>query len=1143
MSAADTPLMEQISDEFVTRIRRGERPSIEEYQLRYPALAGEIEDILPALEMLEQCRAPQADRSPCKRAMEDEFAPQVIGEYRIIQEVGRGGMGIVYEAQHETMDRRVALKVLPANSSGNKNHLQRFYVEARAAGQLHHSNIVPVFEVGEHDGLHFYAMQFIRGQALDQVIAEIRAIRANGDEQKTRVNQSVAGLSQDLSRDIARSLVLGSAGLNSVAAESEVADRKSTPAAVACGDTVSSQQIASPENVAQIRPANTHIQNSSEWSTVTGDKRQYFHRIAALGIQVAGALEHAHQSRILHRDIKPANLILDTAGTIWVTDFGLAKNEDSDLTRTGDIVGTLRYMAPERFQGESDARSDLYSLGLTLYEMCTLRNAFESTDRASLVHQVTTQTPTAPKLIDPHIPLDLETIVLKCIERDPEQRYRTAAQVQEDLQLFLSDRPIKARRVSTLERLWRICRRNPLPATMATCILGLLICVAVIASWFAVSSRNHAIQLGREKDQSRENLFRAQIEQARAIRRTHERTRRSKALAVLEQARTLLPELHLSRKEHADATLELRNEMIASLANAELQVERVWKVEDGQTDTVAFDADYKRYAQADAYGNIRVRTIDGSGDDIFLKSHGELAWFMEFSPDGNWLVSVHRPTVYEHTIYVWDLRNPGEILFEFHQDRASRLDLEFSPSGDQLAIATFRSGINLYSMTDGSLVRNVPSSFRLSAKIAWKTNDKIVVVPHDENRVEVWSTGESPMELESTETTGIVAAVCWDSNLDRIAVGTSDGRIHIWKSSLAVPPVSLAVHRSAIYDLHFQSRGNLIVSRARDLTIGVTDTSTMTRQIVSEQGLEIVRCGFISNGSRVAFHEDNSFGVWRVPQLPLDVLSSDSAIRRATTVDWHPELPLLARLTETHVEFWNVSNKTLVARLPTELQSDISFSPDGSAFYSCGKDSLKKWDLSCDVTDGLIRSIEFGEPEIVLDDPGLWYNAIQFTHEGNGLIVCSGSPRKRTRTACLLNTQTGKIVTQFEDDNGLSIGWISPDDKWLVARSFREAGARVFDMKTGKSVKVIDPAFKVSTASFHPQGHIFAARDAQNVNFLTTATWDCQRSVAAVARKGRTPQPIRYTPTGNILAVATGPGMIQLLNSRDRPATGGIEIT
>jgi serine/threonine protein kinase len=388
-------LLESLAQDFVERFRRGERPALSEYSKKHPALAAKIRDLFPTLALLEGARPTDTVSHPSQRPVPQTQAPEQLGDYRILREVGRGGMGIVYEAEQGALGRRVALKMLPPQMMLDPRLLQRFRIEARAAAKLHHTNIVPVFGVGEQDGLHYYVMQFIPGQGLDSVLDELASAR----------------------------------------------DRRSEAGPPPC------------RLFSQRGPAH--------WKSV-----------ARIGIQAAEALAYAHAHGTLHRDIKPSNLLLDSEGIVWVTDFGLAKAADGDdLTHTGDLVGTLRYMAPERFKGKTDVRSDVYSLGLTLYEMLTLRPAFDQSESNELLYQVANVEPPPPRKLCPAVPRDLETIVLKAIAYHPRCRYQSASELADDLRRFADDSPIRARAVHVLERVWRWCRRNPWPTYLLLAIL------------------------------------------------------------------------------------------------------------------------------------------------------------------------------------------------------------------------------------------------------------------------------------------------------------------------------------------------------------------------------------------------------------------------------------------------------------------------------------------------------------------------------------------------------------------------------------------------------------------------------------------------------------------------------------------------
>jgi serine/threonine protein kinase len=364
-----------------------------------------------------------------------------LGDFRLLREIGRGGMGVVYEAEQISLRRRVALKVLPFASAIDPRQLQRFQNEAQAAAQLRHEHIIPVFAIGTDRGVHYFAMQYIDGQSLAELIEELRPPDPGTYSAPAQAPHE--------------SGVLGPTG-----------------------------PFVSPL-VKTCSPNTARTRTGSVSREAYADRRRYFRWVASLGRQAALALEHAHLAGIVHRDIKPGNLLLDAAGELWVADFGLARfgtDGRRTLTIQGEMLGTLRYASPEQAlarRGVVDHRSDIYSLGATLYELLTLRPIFDGRDQNELLRQIAFDDPIPVRKVDRAIPEELETIILKAVAKEPGDRYPTAQDLADDLERFLGDHPILARRPSLAEKAMKWARRHR--AVMASALAALLITMAGLA--------------------------------------------------------------------------------------------------------------------------------------------------------------------------------------------------------------------------------------------------------------------------------------------------------------------------------------------------------------------------------------------------------------------------------------------------------------------------------------------------------------------------------------------------------------------------------------------------------------------------------------------------------------------------------------
>jgi serine/threonine protein kinase len=468
--------IEELAESFLARFRAGERPPLSELVAAHPELTEEIRALFPALIEMEQAGSAIGPTPgwAASRAPLGGTPLESLGDYRIIREIGRGGMGVVYEAVQESLGRHVALKVFAPWAPTDRKMIERFQREAKAAARLHHTNIVPVFGVGEHNSYRYYVMQFIQGQGLDAILGELRRLRSAPALGPGSLTGQEVTDPAPLATTVARSLLTGHF--------SDPAREPRTGQTRAGGSEID-YELFDPLPAPALTGGEVSS-DASHWASQPGGS--YARIIARVGLQVAEALAHAHGQGILHRDIKPSNLLLDIAGNVWVTDFGLAKADDAgNLTESGEVVGTARYMAPERFRGESGPESDVYGLGVTLYELLTLRPAFDERDRARLIDHILHTDPPALRAVDPRIPRDLETIVLKAMAKEPARRYATAGEMADDLRRFLADRPIRARRTPWHERGWRWCRRNPMPATLFGCVAALVLFIAGSIGWMA----------------------------------------------------------------------------------------------------------------------------------------------------------------------------------------------------------------------------------------------------------------------------------------------------------------------------------------------------------------------------------------------------------------------------------------------------------------------------------------------------------------------------------------------------------------------------------------------------------------------------------------------------------------------------------
>jgi serine/threonine protein kinase/WD40 repeat protein/tetratricopeptide (TPR) repeat protein len=790
----------QIADEFVEAFRQGKRPSVEDFARRYPEHADEIREMLPALVLMEKAKSADDASGEGEKVVAVATVPALrqLGDYQILREVGRGGMGVVYEARQLSLGRHVAIKVLPSHALLDPRHLGRFQREARSAAKLHHTNIVPVFGVGEQDGLHYYVMQFIQGLGLDVVLSELRRLRQpRGKQAPTRgeLPGYPTNLTLDISAvDVARGLLTGEfrrpgggKDLKSVLPE-PAGDPTTAPGEAAAGKDERGrmkdegrQQGASDSSIihhpSSSSSATIRLPGQSEASTLSESGSHYWQSVARVGVQVADALAHAATQGVLHRDIKPSNLLLDETGNVWVTDFGLAKaaSDSDELTHTGDIIGTMRYMAPERFNGQGDLRSDVYSLGLTLYELLALRPAFDEADRNKLVKQVMHDEPVRPRKVNKGVPRDLETVVIKAIARDPRHRYQTPAEMAEDLKRFVDDRPVRARRISEAERLWRWCRRNPGLAVLGGALAAVLVLVTVAsllaAGYFNRLRWNEARAAKSERDARQEAELSREAESSQRQRAEQEKRRADITLADMYTSRGLLAG---DRDAAAEAAL-----WFAAAADQSVTAEDPRRHEDNRLRA----RNWMRQA------TLPVAALSLSGGIHQL----------DFQPRGDLLLVRFGM----NEVIFWSWRDGKRLPWA--EKLAGVGSAQFSPDGASVALGLHTGEVQLRKASDGELLAKVQHEGPINA-LAFSSDGKFLAVASHIARV--WDIKGQAFRNPVWAHPQGVSALVFNRRGDRLITACGDQRARVFavesrqdrKEPLYAPVVHAAPSAPALID-------------------------------------------------------------------------------------------------------------------------------------------------------------------------------------------------------------------------------------------------------------------------------------------------------------------------------------------------------
>jgi WD40 repeat protein len=1036
---------------FFQALDAGEPLDPQEWLKRHPGLTVKLRAFLAAQEEIGRVAEPLRTAPPSAEMLRS------FGDYEILEEIGRGGMGVVYRARQKSLDRVVALKMILSGVHAEEADLARFRTEAEAIARLQHPNIVQVYEVGEHEGKPFISLEFCTGDSLAKKL-------------------------------------------------------DSTP--------------LPPKEAAQLAET------------------------------LARAVQAAHEKKVIHRDLKPANVLLTESGQLKITDFGLAKKTDeTGQTASGAIVGTPSYMAPEQAGGKSKEvgpAADIYALGAILYELLTGRPPFKAATPLDTVLQVLSDEPVSPRQLQRKTPLDLETICLKCLHKEPRRRYGSALALAEDLARFQAGKPVQARPVGRLERSWRWCRRNPAAAAlMLSLLLGAAVAsgLAVVADQNAEEARLNAEQARKEKEETRkqlelarESVFTAQLARVEAALGAKETNRarellhdynfcpidlRDFAWRFYNTGKIAVP---LKGDSHQVVSLAFSRDglQLASCARRETAV-RLWDVHTGkecaslqghaaEVTSVAFSIDGQTLTSRSGDGLVKLWDLQTCKERASFKHTGAGG---VLSTDGQTLASANLGEPVE----LWDVQT-GRLRTSLKHTDVSLVEsgVAFSNDGQTLAILSPAIGVDdkARPRTDEIKLWDVQTG-RLRASFQADAGGVASLGLSSDGQTLAWGSRNGSIKLRDVKTgqeraslkgpTGTILSLALSGDGQTLASGNLHGLIKLWNVKTGQERASLQGHANPVGSLSFSGDGQTLASGSVDGSIKLWKAGMSPEHASFKgDGRGTVVVAFSGDGQTLASNLDDSFQLWDIKTGQLRA-SLQGQIAGARSVAFSNDGQTVAYIDPPYdgtIKLWSFKTGKACAFLKQGGNGPFALSSDGQTLASRGGNmAIKLWDVKA----GKVRATL----------PGPTGERLSMAFSRDGQTFASGS--RENNLIRLWDAPTGQERASLEHPGVLSLAF-SGDGQTLASGS-RDNTVKLWDIRTGKErASLKGHRGGITAVAFTWDGQGLASGSTEG----TIKLWDVEggKERAFLTGDGDEITTMAFTPNGKTLASGSADGVIKL---------------